>query len=121
VGDDKVGLEARQLLGDVETVIVKKSIDQYTAELMKSEITSKMIREAAKKALSLDAKPYKPDLPVEFKVEVTDPDYARKMSFIPGIEREGTRRVHYTADNVIDAWMAIYSRLLLVNYARLRY
>jgi D-amino peptidase len=118
VGDDKVGLEAKQLLGNVETVSVKKSLDRLTAELVKPEITAQMIREAAKKALSLDLEPYKPSLPVEFKVEMTDPDYARKMSFIPGVKREGSRRVYYTADNVLDAWMAIYSGLLLVMYSK---
>ena len=118
VGDDMVGLEAKQLLGDVETVAVKRSIDRYTAQLWKPEITSKMIRDAAEKALSLDSKPYKPSLPVEFKVEMSDPDYARKMSFIPGVERICSKKVCYVADNVVDAWMAIYSGLLLAMYSK---
>jgi D-aminopeptidase len=49
---------------------------------------------------------------------MSDLDYASKMCFIPGVERVGSRKVRYIADDVVDAWMAIYSGLLLAMYSK---
>ncbi|MEV4085985.1 M55 family metallopeptidase, partial [Nonomuraea fuscirosea] len=50
-GDEAVGEEARELLGDVETVAVKRGIDKFSAELLPPVVTQARIREAASRAL----------------------------------------------------------------------
>ena len=59
-GDEAVCDEARALLGDVETVAVKKGIDRFAAELLPPIVAHALIREAAARALDRlgDFRPY---------------------------------------------------------------
>ena len=51
-GDEAACAEAREVLGDVETVEVKKGIDRYSAELLPPARAQNRIEEAATRALN---------------------------------------------------------------------
>ena len=70
-GDEAVGEEARELLGDVETVAVKKGIDKFSAELLPPSVAQARIREATARALDRlsDFTPYTVGPPYTLGVE----------------------------------------------------
>jgi D-amino peptidase len=116
-GDDKVGREARQLLGTVETAEVKEAISRYSASCLTPKESGERIKEAAKRALALDAGPYRPEPPVKFEVEFTSPDMASLASTVPGVVREDSRRISYTAEDVLKCWSVVFPSMLLATTA----
>jgi len=114
-GDDKVAKEMKELLGDVETAVTKYAVDRYTARCLTPEETGARIKQAAKRALGRlgDFKPYRVDTPVKLEVEFTSASTALLASTVPGIVREGPRRISVTAEDMIQAWSAIWPSLLV--------
>ena len=51
-GDDKACAEARSLLGDVETAVVKRGLSLHCGEITPPELCRDLIREAAKRAVA---------------------------------------------------------------------
>ncbi|MCL2159184.1 MAG: M55 family metallopeptidase, partial [Oscillospiraceae bacterium] len=86
--------EAAQFFGDVEAVAVKTGISRNRAKLILSdEEATEQIRQAAKRAAerSEKAKPFKPLLPIEVKIEFTRADYCDNIDSRPDIERLDAR------------------------------
>ena len=93
-GDTAAVNEAAQFFGDVEAVAVKTGISRNRAKLILSdEEATEQIRQAAKRAVerSEKAKPFKPLLPIEVKIEFTRADYCDNIDFCPDIERLDAR------------------------------
>lgn len=119
-GDDKVSAEAKVLLGPVETAVVKKGISRYTANCVTPEQSGLAIKEAAKKALGLKAKPYRPEGPAKMAVEFTSPDLAAAASMVPGIVREGSRTISCEAEDVLSVWNVVFPSMMLATTAEER-
>ncbi|MHB8053866.1 MAG: M55 family metallopeptidase [Candidatus Aminicenantales bacterium] len=102
-GDKAIAGQARELFGDIETVVVKEGIG--TAELglhpgkVRRMITEKTI--AALKRLK-DFKPYKLAPPYALDVSFVEEAGAQKASWIPGAVRKDEHTVSFTADTVLD-------------------
>ncbi len=102
-GDKAIGGQARELFGDVETVVVKEGIG--SAELGIHPVkTRELIREKATAALKRlqDFKPYKLKPPYTLDVSFVDEAGAQKASWIPGAIRKDEYTVSFTADSVMD-------------------
>jgi len=112
-GDDKVISEMRGLLGSFEAVEVKKGISRYSADCLNPEVTSGLIREAAKRALKADVKPYRVKPPVTVEVEFTTLEMGNIAGWVPSVENVEPRKVSCTADTVVDAWKPIWTSMLL--------
>jgi D-amino peptidase len=114
-GDDKVAKEMKELLGDVETAETKVGVDRYTADCLTPEETGARIKQAAKRALERvgDFKPYKVEAPVKLEVEFTSASTALLASTVPGIVKEGPRRISHTAEDMIQAWSTIWPSILV--------
>ncbi|HKM50025.1 MAG TPA: M55 family metallopeptidase [Candidatus Bathyarchaeia archaeon] len=114
-GDDKVAAEAKALLGDVETVIVKQALNRFVARCAPPEVTTKKIRHGAKTALSRikDFKPYKLDTPVRFDVDFNSTAVASMAALLPEVTREGPRSISFRADNFIDAYKRFRATVIL--------
>jgi D-amino peptidase len=114
-GDDKVAKEAKDLLGNPETAIVKEGIDRYSAKCLTPEESSGRIRQAAKKALTRlkEYKPYRVKTPVKLDVEFTSANMASLASSIPGVVREGTRKISLTSKDVVAGWNIVWPSILL--------
>ncbi|RLF22142.1 MAG: aminopeptidase [Thermoprotei archaeon] len=103
-GDEAAVREAKKLLGDVECVAVKKATSPYAAICLHPNITYKMIREAAVRALTRlhEFKPFRLKTPIELRVEYTSVDLARRIASRPGVELVDGRTVRAVGDNIIE-------------------
>ena len=114
-GDEAVGEEARELLGDVETVAVKRGIDRFSAELLPPVVAQARIREAAKKALDRlsDFTPYYLAPPYTLGVEWNSTAIAAACSLVPGVKSAGPRQIEFGTDDFrqIMALMGLFSTI----------
>ncbi|MET8985479.1 M55 family metallopeptidase [Nonomuraea wenchangensis] len=100
-GDEAVGEEAREILGDVETVAVKKGIDKFSAELLPPSVAQARIREAAARALGRlgDFTPYRVEAPYTLGVEWNSTAIAAAVALVPGVKQVGSRHTEFTTDD----------------------
>ncbi|RCG32280.1 aminopeptidase [Sphaerisporangium album] len=103
-GDEAVCEEARSLLGDVETVAVKKGVDRFAAELLTPSVAQALIREGAARALNRlgDFRPYVVPLPVTLGVEWNSTAIAAACSLVPGTRQAGPRHTEFTTEDFRD-------------------
>jgi D-amino peptidase len=98
-GDRAACEEARDLLGDVETVEVKDGIDRYSAEVLPPARAQTLIREAAARAVR-DLGRYRPYVipsPYTLGIDWASTSMAESCALIPGVKRAGTRSVEFTS------------------------
>ncbi|GAA0921335.1 M55 family metallopeptidase [Nonomuraea longicatena] len=100
-GDEAVGEEARELLGDVETVAVKKGVDKFAAELLPPSVAQERIREAAARAVGRvgDYEPYRVAAPYTLGVEWNSTAIAAAVALIPGVKSVDSRHTEFTTDD----------------------
>lgn len=112
-GDDVVCEEARDCLGDVETVEVKQAIDKYTAASLHPSRAQELIREGARRALSrlAELRPYRIESPTTLRVSWSSTSTAAMCEDVPGIKRVGSRDVEYTSSNYPELYRLL--RVLL--------
>jgi len=102
-GDKAICDQARELFGDIETVVVKEGIG--TAELgIHPKTAQKMTREKTAAALRRikSFKPFKLNPPYTLEVSYADEAGAQKASWIPGAVRKDEHTVSFTAGTVMD-------------------
>ncbi len=101
-GDKALCGQARELFGDVETVVVKEGIG--TAELgLSPQAAQLQIRERTTAALRRikDFKPYKLAPPYTLEVAFADEAGAQKASWIPDAVRKDEHTVSFAADDMM--------------------
>nr|BFE83092.1 hypothetical protein GCM10020093_056930 [Planobispora longispora] len=100
-GDEAVCEEAHELLGDVETVAVKKGIDRFSAELLPPSVAQARIREAAARALGRleELRPYTVRPPYTLGVEWNSTAIAAGCALIPGVRAAGPRHTEFATDD----------------------
>lgn len=103
-GDEAACAEAREVLGEVETVAVKKGIDRYSAELLPPARARALIRAAAARALREPGRfrPYAVPSPYTLGIDWASTAMAESCAMIPGVKRAGTRSVEFTSDDYAD-------------------
>lgn len=118
-GDDKATREAINLLGDVETAVVKQGIDRYVAKCLTPEESVGRIRESAERALRRvkDFKPYRIETPIKFEVEFVSTAMAAVATLIPCVERKGPRTISLTSQNVLEGFGTFWAALQLSSTA----
>ncbi len=114
-GDEAVCEEAREVLGDVETVAVKRGIDKFAAELLPPSVAQQRIREATVRALGrlADFRPYTLEPPFTLGVEWNSTAIAAGCAIIPGTRQVGPRHTEFTTDDYheIMALFGIYAMI----------
>jgi D-amino peptidase len=100
-GDDVVCGEARECLGVVECVEVKKAIDRFTALSVHPSRAQAMLGEAARRALERlpDARPYRVGTPATLRVDWSSTSIAALCENVPGVRRVSAREVEYRSDD----------------------
>ncbi|WP_371783322.1 M55 family metallopeptidase [Streptosporangium subroseum] len=100
-GDEAVCEEARELLGDVETVAVKDGVDRFSAELLPPAVAQARIREATARALGrvTDFRPFVPEPPFTLGVEWNSTAIAAGCAIIPGVTSAGPRHTEFVTDD----------------------
>jgi D-amino peptidase len=101
-GDEAACREARELLGDVETVAVKTALGRKYARCLPPAVVRKAIEEAAVRALRLvgRAKPLKVKFPAEVQIEFQRPAGAENLARRPGARLLDGRTVGWVAKSV---------------------
>jgi len=108
-GDSAAVKEAEALLESVETVAVKEATSRFAAKCLHPQVSRKLIREAARRAVTKAGKlrPYKPILPIELKVEYHDSDRAERISQRKGVTRIDGRTVSSHGNNILEIYTAL--------------
>jgi D-amino peptidase len=103
-GDQTIGQEARELLGPIETVEVKRAIGFYSAEMMPPEESQRLIREGVKRGVERRAeiKPYKISHPVKLEIRFNDVVIAELVSYLPGVERTSGNTIVFTGRDMTE-------------------
>ena len=116
-GDDKIAKEMTQLLGAVETAVVKHSVDRYVAKCLPLKESQELIRSAAKRAVERrgELKPLKYGSPVEFKVRLASTTEATLVSILPIVTREDSRTVSITSQDYLEAFRTFLAILELAK------
>jgi len=105
-GDAATCQEARDLLGDMDTVAVKEGVSRYAARCLSPIRARTLIKETAKKAAE-NASSKRPIVirpPVRVELTFTEPSLADIASYPPFVERVDGRTVAFTAPDFIQAF-----------------
>ncbi|WP_406312353.1 M55 family metallopeptidase [Streptosporangium sp. NBC_01639] len=100
-GDEAVCEEARELLGDVETVAVKTGVNRFSAELLPPAVAQARIYQATVRALNrvADFRLCAPEPPFTLGVEWNSTAIAAGCALIPGVRSAGPRHTEFTTDD----------------------
>ncbi len=118
-GDRAVCAEARELLGQVETVEVKEATGRSSASCLTPGVAEEKVYEGALRAVTRlrsgeRPEPFSVSLPVTLSIEFPHSGMADSAMLMPDMEREG-RRLSYRAPDVVTAFRAMRSALALAG------
>ena len=105
-GDQLATAEARQVLGDVETVTVKIAVARNAANCLPPVKTAPIIRQAAQKALERRHAPFVVEPPITLGLEFWRSVQAERAELMPGAKRTGARVVEWTGEDMVSAYRA---------------
>jgi len=116
-GDDRCVREAAELLGDVETVRVKRGIGAYAALCMSPARCCERIYEGAGRAMERvgSVPPFQFRAPTELEVAFTTASSADRVVTIPGVQRLDGVRVGYSAGSFPEAFQVFHLMTDLVE------
>jgi D-amino peptidase len=119
-GDQTACAQASELLGNIETVVVKTAISRMAAECLPPQITRERIEKAAALAVKrLQAgtapTPFIVSKPVHVILDFNSSDQADQASDLPGTTRLDGRRLIFTADDMLAAYFAFQSMVGLAS------
>nr|WP_062342163.1 M55 family metallopeptidase [Herbidospora sakaeratensis] len=114
-GDVAVCEEAREVLGDVETVAVKQGIDMFAAELLPIAVAQRKIEESTFTALNRlpDFRPYVIEPPYTLEVEWNSTAIASACAIIPGTRRKSARNTEFTTPDYREI-MALFGLYAMI-------
>jgi D-amino peptidase len=118
-GDQTAVQEAQELLGAVEGAVTKQGLGRFTARLLPPSKGQELTRQAACNALGRlkELKPYVLPKPVTMGIEFTSSAMADVCSWIPSVEKTGSRNVQFIFTDwregmgmmLVLMWLAIHN------------
>ena len=103
-GDDMGCLEAKELICDIVTCPVKKSLGDDTAICLSPEKTSKSLRQKAAEAVRAEVKPFVVESPYEIKIVYSDCRYLDVMKRLHPEIFADERTVVMRGENLLKTW-----------------
>ena len=108
-GDQTTCAQAVELLGKLETVVVKQASGYFAAECLSPKVTIPMIRESAKRAVlrlkdGTSPTPFLIKTPVRVTVEFRQPEAADRAVRLPGAKRLDGLRIDFTVPDMLAAY-----------------
>lgn len=117
-GDDVVCQEARDLLGNVHTAVVKIALDRLAAACLPLQEAQQIIFKKAQQAVEGlkngdHPVPYNLSTPIRMRLELMETEMMGKMDTFPGTCRLDQTRLEYVASDMLDCYHAFreYNRL----------
>ncbi len=119
-GDQTVCAQATELLGPIETVMVKTALSRMAAICLPPQVTEEAIQKAAIQAVKrLQAgnapKPFKVATPVQVTIDFNSTEQADQAALLPGSKRENGRRLVFTAEDMLAAYYAFQAAVAMVS------
>lgn len=116
-GDQTACAQVTELLGDVETAVVKQAAGRFAAECLAPDVTQEMICLSAERAVQRLVEgevpdPFVLDTPITVTVEFFASDMADRATRIPFTKRAGTR-VSLTMKEMAAAYNGFRSMVML--------
>jgi D-amino peptidase len=104
-GDDVAVAELKPVAKNAELVAVKRALSFHSAESLTPEAGYELIENASEKAVrSLDkAAPYRIKGPVTVDITLHFYQPAEILSWLPNVQRTGSRSIRYTSRNMVEA------------------
>lgn len=116
-GDRLLVEEGQALLGPgLRGVAVKESYGRAAAKCLPPSVARERIRAAAEEALRTPATPFRVALPITLTVDFTSSAHADMAELVPGVRREGGRRIAYTHEDCLTLYK-VWRVLLALAYA----
>jgi D-amino peptidase len=118
-GDQTACAQVTELLGDVETAMVKQASSRFAAECLAPDVTREMICLSAERAVERLAQgnapePFILDTPITVTIEFFTSDMADRATRIPFTKREGTR-VSLTLEEMASAYNGFRAMVMLAS------
>ena len=119
-GDQSVCAEAAEMLGPVETVVVKHATGRMAAECLPPAKSQESIRQAASRAVQRLAQgqavpPFKLPVPIQVVVELFSAEMADKAALLPGAKRLDGRRIEILAVDMPEAYRSFRAAVTLAR------
>jgi D-amino peptidase len=116
-GDQTACKQISELLGNIETAVVKQASGRFAADCLPPQVTQELIYAAANHAVErlVDddvPEPFVLDTPIRVTVEFFSSDMADRAATIPFTERKDTR-VSFTAPEMTSAYNVFRSMVML--------
>jgi D-amino peptidase len=104
-GDNVATAELRDRIGNIVTVETKRALSFHSAETITPAESDARIEAGVRSALSRvhEFKPYVVTTPVTLEMSYKNYAAAEIFSYLPGMERVGSRTVKYVARNIAEA------------------
>ncbi|MDO8685711.1 MAG: M55 family metallopeptidase [Clostridiales bacterium] len=105
-GDEATAREAKELLGNVETVVTKYGITRFSAKTLHPAVVCRELKSSAYRAME-NVERFKPLLatrPIVMELNFMNTEEADICCLVPGVERISPRCVRFTADSFITAF-----------------
>jgi D-amino peptidase len=118
-GDQTACAQIVELLGDLETAVVKQASGRFAAECLTPQVTQEMIFLSAARAVNRLVEgdvpdPFVLDTPVRVTVEFFTSDMTDRATRIPFTQRDGTR-VSFTAKEMASAYNGFRAMVMLAS------
>lgn len=119
-GDAAACAEARDLLGDLETVTVKEGIGSYAARCLHPAVCQRRIYDGAVRAFSriADLAPFRLEGPVTLTMRLTTASGADRAMRLPGTVRTDPTAVRWEGPDILEAFRAFNAMADLVELTR---
>ena len=118
-GDQTACAQMTELLGGIETAVVKQARGRFAAECLSPEVAREVICVSAERAVARLAEgeipdPFVLDMPITVTVEFFSSDMADRASLIPFTKRDGTR-VSFTAQEMDSVYRGFRAMVTLAS------
>ncbi len=121
-GDNAVTLEAKNLVPNIHSAVVKWGVGRYSAKCLPPHESTALIKKTVTEALenAEGVKPLEVEEPVEIKVELSTANGADSASFLPYIERVDGRTVRAVFDDYPSAMKGFFGAIFMASMAERR-
>jgi D-amino peptidase len=119
-GDQTVCAEARELLGPIETAIVKQASGRMAAECLSPEVAQLKIYEAAQQAISRfragqAPQPLRIQAPVTLTIDLVHSEMADRLELLQGARRLECKRIEIVVDDMLTAYRLFRAAVVLAR------
>ncbi|HSB65726.1 MAG TPA: M55 family metallopeptidase [Anaerolineales bacterium] len=119
-GDQTACAQASELLGPIETVVVKTAVSRMAAICLPPQVTEERIQKTAIQAVKrLQAgeapKPFTIPSPVHVTIDFNSSEQADMAAIYPGATRVDGRRLSFTAQDMLAAYFGFQAVVAMVS------